>query len=207
MAYIIQRSLPNAIYNFSTKIRKCPYLSNLLRTLTTSKTLASNYEGDGKTTVSILNREYKHLIMINSYSKLGFRLNNGIFTIGPLAAFPRTVLQWNVKSINEMTPECLSLFCLLEPKLDILIIGTGDKKLMLSKDVMQYLKANKIQPEIFATDQAVSIFNFLNTEGRCIAGAFIPPEEVVIYEEERMLLDNVEAIDDYSVQKSEKINT
>lgn len=200
MAYIIQRSL-----NLSTKIRKCSYLPNLFRSLTTSRHLAANYEGDGKTTVSILNKEYKHLIMINTYSNMGFRLNNGIFTVGPLAAFPRTVLQWNVKSIEELTPESLSLFCLLEPKLDILIIGTGDKKIMPNKETIQYLKANRIQPEIFATDQACTIFNFLNTEGRCVAGAFIPPEEVVIYEEERILLETVEAIDDYSIEKSEKI--
>lgn len=190
-------------YNFkkslelcSKMIRNYPNRIHFNRTLTTSKSLAENYEGDGKTTVTILNREYKHLVMVDTFSTFGFRLNNGIFAVGPLAAFPRTILQWNINSVEEITPESLSLFCLLEPKLDILVLGTGDKKVFPSKSSLDYLKSNKIVAEIFPTYQAISIFNFLNVEGRCVAGAFLPPKEVELYEEEMYLLDDVDTMEE-----------
>lgn len=49
----------------------------------------STYEGDGKTKVNILNRELDLGLMINSYSQLGFRLNNELRVVGPMAIFPR----------------------------------------------------------------------------------------------------------------------
>lgn len=49
----------------------------------------SAYEGDGKTKVNILNRELDLGLMINSYSQFGFRLNNGLKIVGPMAIFPR----------------------------------------------------------------------------------------------------------------------
>lgn len=46
---------------------------------------------------------------------------------GPIAIFPKTVLSWRVSSIKEITPESLELFLILQPKLDVLLIGVGDK--------------------------------------------------------------------------------
>lgn len=198
MSYILWKSVSSSL-----KLARCSTkLSSISRTLTTSKMLSSNYEGDGKTTVTVLNSEYKHLIMIDSYSDCGFRLNNGIYTVGPLAAFPKTVLQWNVKNIQGLTLESLSLFYLLEPKLDILVIGTGDVRMLPSTHILEHLKSKKISTEILPTVQACSTFNFLNAEGRCIAGAFIPPSNVTLYEDELELMDEIHAIDDYGPSSS-----
>ena len=49
----------------------------------------SSYEGDGKTSVSIMNKEVDAGLMINSFSQMGFRLNNGLMVIGPMAIFPK----------------------------------------------------------------------------------------------------------------------
>lgn len=49
----------------------------------------ASYEGDGKTKVNILNRELELGLMINSYSQYGFRLNNDLKVVGPMAIFPR----------------------------------------------------------------------------------------------------------------------
>lgn len=57
---------------------------------TTLKQYQTNtYEGDGKTKVQILNKEIDLGLMINSYSQYGFRLNNELKVVGPLAIFPR----------------------------------------------------------------------------------------------------------------------
>lgn len=52
----------------------------------------ATYEGDGKTKINILNRELDLGLMINSYSQYGFRLNNNLKVVGPMAIFPRLVL-------------------------------------------------------------------------------------------------------------------
>lgn len=53
------------------------------------QTGTSSYEGDGKTNVSILNKELDGGIMINAFSQMGFRLNNGMMVVGPTIIFPR----------------------------------------------------------------------------------------------------------------------
>lgn len=50
---------------------------------------SGSYPLDGKTKVSILNHDLELGLMINTYSQLGFRLNNGINVIGSMAIFPR----------------------------------------------------------------------------------------------------------------------
>jgi len=52
-----------------------------------------------RSTVTILNDQMDGL-GINGFSQLGFLLNNGLRVIGPCAIFPRTILQWNVNSIQ-----------------------------------------------------------------------------------------------------------
>jgi hypothetical protein len=54
-----------------------------------TQTGTSTYEGDGKTSVQVLNKETEYGLMINSISQSGFRLNNDIFVLGPMAIFPR----------------------------------------------------------------------------------------------------------------------
>lgn len=79
-----------------------------------------------------------------------------------------------------MNEESLRLFSLLEPKLDILVLGTGDQTndTDFFINVVKFMRSCKIGLEILPTDQAVSTFNFLNSEGRCVAAGLIPPTQV-----------------------------
>lgn len=139
------------------------------------------YEGDGKTTVSVLNKERGDMLLVDSYSTAGFRLNNGLFVVGPVALFPRSVLQWRVRSSLDITKESLSLFTLLEPKLDVLVIGFGDRGVSgrLDMELMLYLRRKKISVEMHPTSTACTTFNFLNVEDRSVAAAMIPPTHVI----------------------------
>lgn len=65
------------------------FRSGLSRARFSMQAGTSSYEGDGKTTVSILNQEVDAGLMINSFSQMGFRLNNGMMVIGPMAIFPK----------------------------------------------------------------------------------------------------------------------
>lgn len=55
------------------------------------------YDCDGKTTMDLLNNDKDFGLMINSYSQMGFRLNNNVFVLGPMAIFPKyDILRFDV---------------------------------------------------------------------------------------------------------------
>jgi len=134
----------------------------------------------GKTVVTILNQEQEDVIFMDAYSNIGFRMNNGMRLMGPCAVFPRSVLHWNIRGVEDINENSLSLFAALEPKLDILVLGVGDRNAMRNVDfrIIKFLKSKGINVEILPTDQALSTFNFLNSERRYVAGAFIPPNYI-----------------------------
>ncbi|XP_046383036.1 NADH dehydrogenase [ubiquinone] 1 alpha subcomplex assembly factor 3 [Ischnura elegans] len=131
---------------------------------------------DGKTTINILNQEPDAPLMVDSYSQLGFRLNNGISVIGPMVIFPKTLLSWNIGGAEDISVESLSLFFVLEPKIDILIIGLGERGKKLDPKVVTELRRYGTNVEMLSTDAACATFNFLNAEKRSVAGALIPPK-------------------------------
>lgn len=57
-------------------------------------------------------------------------------------------------SSEHINEETLSLFCVLEPKIDILVIGIGDQQVTpeFSKRIMQFMRKYKINVEILGTE-------------------------------------------------------
>lgn len=74
----------------------------------------------------------------------------------------RTVLSWNVGSAEDINEDSLSLFCVLEPKIDILVIGIGDQQVTptFSKRIMAFMQTYKINVEILGTE-SVNINTFI----------------------------------------------
>lgn len=107
---------------------------------------------------------------VRGLSCYGFRMIDGSFLYGPVALFPKTALSWRVLTPDDITPESLSLFTYLEPKIDILVIGAGDKKNVdkVRQQVAPFLREHNIGLEIMDTEDAIPTFNFLNAEGRYI---------------------------------------
>ncbi|XP_046975918.1 NADH dehydrogenase [ubiquinone] 1 alpha subcomplex assembly factor 3 [Vanessa cardui] len=144
------------------------------------------YEGDGKTTVRILNQDQDLGLMIDAYASYGFRLNNGITVLGPLAIFPRTILSWQIRTSSEINEASLRFFKLLEPKIDLLIIGLETKERKVINSVFKASREAKLNVEILPTEHACSTFNFLNAEGRSIAGALLPPLHIDMNENDML---------------------
>ena len=46
---------------------------------------------------------------------------------GPMAVFPNAVLSWRIMDFLEVNERALSIFTIIEPKPDILILGYGDR--------------------------------------------------------------------------------
>ncbi|XP_041349777.1 NADH dehydrogenase [ubiquinone] 1 alpha subcomplex assembly factor 3-like isoform X2 [Gigantopelta aegis] len=143
-------------------------------------------------TIHMLSKEDDANIYIEAYSPEGFKLSSGFRILGPCAVFPRSILHWNVKSSKDIHENSLSLFCMLEPKIDILILGIGDHGSKYNFDIIRYLRSKKINVEILPTDQACSTFNFLNSERRYVAAALIPPQDVSFDIDEDLFVEDLQ---------------
>ncbi|OZC05869.1 hypothetical protein X798_07156 [Onchocerca flexuosa] len=124
-----------------------------------------------RTTLSRLNDEMLECqqIGIGSISKYGFRLYDGQFLYGPIAIFPKAVLSWRVLTPDDITPESVRFFTMLEPKLDVLVVGPGDRQ----------------------HEEAAMLFNMLNIEYRCVAAALYPPDDLVVTKNDHARLMNM----------------
>lgn len=127
-----------------------------------------------RTRISLLQRESSHTMYIDSYSSRGFVVNgNRVF--GPCALLPHSVVQWNVGSHQDITEESFSLFWMLEPRIEIVVVGTGDRTERLQSQVLRAMRQRGIAVEVQDTPNACATFNFLCHEGRVTGAALIPP--------------------------------
>ena len=118
--------------------------------------------------------------LIAKYSTQGFKIQ-GNKLYGSVAIVPKTYFSWKVKASTEITVESLQLFTTIEPKIEILVVGTGVRIEQLSTEVRTFLKKHNILLEVLDTPNACSTFNFLLEEGRMTAAALIPPTDIPLY--------------------------
>ncbi|XP_017305452.1 NADH dehydrogenase [ubiquinone] 1 alpha subcomplex assembly factor 3 [Ictalurus punctatus] len=127
-----------------------------------------------RTTVTVMQKEPESGPIIYSYSSQGFNVD-GNKVIGPCAVVPPAILQWNVGSHQDITVESLSLFYLLEPRIEVLVLGTGARTERLDPNVLSFIRKKGIAVEVQDTPNACATFNFLTSERRITAAALIPP--------------------------------
>ncbi|XP_060898805.1 NADH dehydrogenase [ubiquinone] 1 alpha subcomplex assembly factor 3 [Labrus mixtus] len=127
-----------------------------------------------RTTVSVMQKEPGGGLMIHSYSAHGFNID-GNRVLGPCAVLPPAILQWNVGSNKDITEQSVSLFHMIEPRIEILILGTGARVERISPLVLALLKKKGIAVEVQDTPNACATFNFLTSERRLVAAGLIPP--------------------------------
>ncbi|XP_030898223.2 NADH dehydrogenase [ubiquinone] 1 alpha subcomplex assembly factor 3 [Melopsittacus undulatus] len=127
-----------------------------------------------RTRLTVLEPESPNIMFIEGYSSRGFTINGDV-VVGPCAVLPRTILQWNVGSYRDISHESLSLFRLLEPRIEILVLGTGDRVERLPPAMLKQMRECGIAVEVQDTPNACATFNFLTSEKRMVAAGLIPP--------------------------------
>uniref|UniRef100_A0A8D0KWK0 NADH dehydrogenase [ubiquinone] 1 alpha subcomplex assembly factor 3 n=1 Tax=Strix occidentalis caurina TaxID=311401 RepID=A0A8D0KWK0_STROC len=127
-----------------------------------------------RTRVTVLEPETPNIMFIDGYTNRGFTINRDL-VVGPCAILPRTILQWNVGSYRDISHESLSLFRLLEPQIEILVLGTGDRVERLHPALLKQMRECGIAVEVQDTPNACATFNFLTSEKRMVAAGLIPP--------------------------------
>ncbi|KAI5736694.1 hypothetical protein M8J76_006181 [Diaphorina citri] len=180
--YNLGRILPVVCHS----LKKYPLLKYHTRNLRTQAPLqVGAYDSDGKTTVSVINKEFVQGILIDTVNQFGFRLSNNSVVVGPLAVFNKCVFSWNILDDSDINMKSLSLFLHLEPKLDVLIIGLGDFKFNHTKLIPVINEVRKhCNVEVLPTERAIATFNFMVSEGRVAGAALVPPVRISFTEED-----------------------
>jgi NADH dehydrogenase [ubiquinone] 1 alpha subcomplex assembly factor 3 len=95
-------------------------------------------------------------------------------------------MSWNIERVQDINEQSLSLFPLLEPKIDILVLGTGDHHMApdFTKTMFEFMKKHKITMEVLPSEQACTTYNFLASEGRIVGAAIIPPLNLHVSEDD-----------------------
>lgn len=95
-------------------------------------------------------------------------------------------MSWNIDNLEEIDEKTLSLFPLLEPKIDILVVGIGDQQASpkFQKNILSFMKKYNINVEVLHTEAACTTYNFLASEARMVAAALIPPQTLTINEDD-----------------------
>lgn len=92
--------------------------------------------------------------------------------------FPRHAICWNIQSGRHINNASLSLFTVLEPKPDLLIIGLDDQyDFSHIKNLRECVQKLGITTEIVSVYNACTAFNFVNEEGRYVVAALIPQKK------------------------------
>jgi len=111
---------------------------------------------------------------VSSYSPAGFTVNDTRMQ-GAVALFPGLQLMWKVQRMEDITVESLELFVRMNPKIDVLVLGSGDKIEFVPPPIREYLRQSGVTIEVQGTKQACATYNFLSEEGRRVAAALLPP--------------------------------
>lgn len=111
--------------------------------------------------------------LFRSYNEQGFAIQ-GTICVGSVFIHDKLHAAWSPRKVKDITPESLAALELLEPKPDLVVIGTGKQIVSLSEDVERYLREIDVKVETGDTANAASTFNVLVEEGRCVAGALLP---------------------------------
>jgi uncharacterized protein len=112
---------------------------------------------------------------IEAYGNGGFRFAD-MSHRGSILALPSAIEAWGATTPEQITTEALSRVIAEAADIDILLIGTGEAMIPLSRDTRQALEAAGLYPELMSTGAAVRTYNVLLSEERAVAAALIAVE-------------------------------
>ncbi|XP_033107901.1 NADH dehydrogenase [ubiquinone] 1 alpha subcomplex assembly factor 3-like [Anneissia japonica] len=143
-----------------------------------SKLLPTDDELYVRTTVSLLAKEAVGVPQITAYSQKGFTINEDLIT-GPVAILPKSLISWNIRNWEEVSKESLTLFYLLEPKIEILVLGLGSSSRRLDPEIHAFMRSKGIALEVQDTRHACATFNYLVNESRIVAAGLLPLDPTI----------------------------
>ena len=109
---------------------------------------------------------------IEAYGNGGFRFAD-MSHRGSILALPSGIEAWPPAAPDEITAASLSRVLDESASIEILLIGTGEALVPLSRESRAALRGAGIEAELMGTGAAVRTYNVLLSESRSVAAALI----------------------------------
>lgn len=110
---------------------------------------------------------------IKAFSGNGFKIGDRICIEGVLI-WPENAVDWAVQPVDSLNPSHFDQLEGLEPAVDLLLIGTGQKLVRPSRQFFEAMFARGIGVEPMDSRAAARTYNLLASEGRRVAAALYP---------------------------------
>ncbi|MEM9682026.1 MAG: Mth938-like domain-containing protein [Pseudomonadota bacterium] len=110
--------------------------------------------------------------VIESYGEGRFRISGAPYT-GSVLVFPDRTIAWPVSRMEDISVGALSGVLDAEPRVEILLVGCGERLVPLSEDLRGPLREKGIGCDAMDTGAACRTFNILLAESRRVAAALI----------------------------------
>lgn len=156
-------TLPSLIRNIR---KKCPKPMN--QTLPSLSRAFSIYDQ-----INLIDQVPDDQLRFQRYTETGFTVN-GVEYEGSLLIVDKLLMSWSPKRFSDITPESLSVFRLLRPVPEILLLGCGRYIEPVNPELRRFIHSTGMKFEAVDSRNAASTFNILNEEGRLVAAALLP---------------------------------
>ena len=110
--------------------------------------------------------------VIESYGEGRFRISGEPYS-GSVLVFPDRTVAWPVANMEDISVGTLSGVLEAEPRVEILLVGCGERPVPLPEDLRAPLREKGIGCDAMDTGAACRTFNILLAESRRVAAALI----------------------------------
>lgn len=111
--------------------------------------------------------------LVTAYGKDGFVIG-GRRIAGALILLADRVHPLDVSDMAEMTSAMLDPLFSRISEIDVLLVGTGEKMIPLSRDLRAMFDAHALSPDLMDSGACIRTFNILLLEDRRVAALLLP---------------------------------
>ncbi|KAK4255156.1 hypothetical protein QN277_008190 [Acacia crassicarpa] len=123
--------------------------------------------------INLIDKVPEDQLRFQGYNDTGFTVNKVEYE-GSLLCVGNLLLSWKPKKFSEITSDSLSIFQILRPIPEILIIGSGRHIQQVDPELRRFIRSTGMKLEAVDSRNAASTYNILNEEGRIVAAALLP---------------------------------
>ncbi|GKU92260.1 hypothetical protein SLEP1_g6009 [Rubroshorea leprosula] len=123
--------------------------------------------------INLIDNVPEDQLRFQGYTDTGFTVN-GVNHEGSLLCVGNLLTSWSPTKFSEITPDSLSIFQIVRPIPELLILGCGRNIIPVSPELQQFIRSTGMKLETLDSRNATSTYNILNEEGRIVAAALLP---------------------------------
>ncbi|KAL5550557.1 hypothetical protein UlMin_000733 [Ulmus minor] len=123
--------------------------------------------------INLIDNVPEDQLRFQRFSETGFTVN-GVDYEGSLLCVGNLLTSWSPKKFSDINPDSLSIFKIVRPIPEILVLGCGSDTKPVDPELRRFIRSTGMKLEAVDTRNAISTYNILNEEGRIVAAALVP---------------------------------